>query len=228
MVATPRSWGKRYNRRHARRQPDTHVTAATDNASAQRPLPPITAVILAGGSASRMGGIDKAQLPWQGRRFIDHIIERIAPQSTEILINSNRPDSYAGLSHRIITDPWPESRGPLAGLLAGMEAATTDWVLFVPCDCPQPATDLAQRLWSAIDTASMIAHACVGEDSHYLFCLMHRSLHPALRDYLQQGGRAAHRWMRMQQSRRVAFDDKPEAFLNINSPEAFEALRPRA
>ncbi len=197
-------------------------------------MPPLTAVILAGGSGTRMGGVDKALLPWQGRSFIDHIVERVAPQAAEILINSNRPNPYPALGLPIIGDPWPEQRGPLAGVLAGLEAAAHDWVLFLPCDCPQPAADLAQRLWAAVDDDTMIAHAGTGNDHHYLFCLLHRSLRDDLRAYLQQdepqqdglqqGRRAVHRWMATHNNRCVAFDDEADAFLNINSSAELDTL----
>ncbi len=187
-------------------------------------LPAITAVVLAGGEGSRLGGVDKALLSWRGRTFIERIVECIAPQVALLLINSNRTAPYPGLDIPIVADPWPERRGPLAGVLAGLDAARTEWVLFVPCDCPQPAADLALRLWRAIDDDIDIAHAVVGTDDHYLFCLIRRALRDDLRRYLQQGGRAVHRWLATQRHCRVAFDDEADAFLNINSADELDAL----
>ena len=190
-------------------------------------LPALTAVILAGGSGSRLGGIDKALLRWRGRTFLERIVEQLTPWATQLLINSNRCSHYDGVDLPVIADPWPEARGPLAGLLAGLDAASEAWVLFLPCDCPQPAADLVPRLWRAIasDIDNLdLAYAGVGADSHYLFCLMRRSLRDDLRNYLQQGGRAAHRWMATQRSCRVDFGDAAGAFLNINSPRELNDL----
>lgn len=191
------------------------------------PRPAITAVILCGGSGSRLGGIDKGLLTWRDRSFIELIVERIAPQVSQVLINSNRSTPYPGVELPLVPDPWPDQRGPLAGLLAGLEAATDEWVLFVPCDCPLPAADLTQRLWAAVDEATDLAYAGIGSDNHYLFCLMHRSLCIELRRFLEQGGSAVHRWIATLRSRRVNFDDAAESFLNINSASELESLRKR-
>lgn len=225
MVATPAERSKRYNRAGSNRLPPADRTIMTEKDSAR---PTITAVILAGGSGSRLGGVDKALLSWRGQTFIEQIVERVTPQVTNILINSNRTTRYPGVDLPVIADPWPEQRGPLAGLLAGLDAASEAWVLFLPCDCPQPAADLVQRLWAAvIDTHgdTDIAYAGIGADSHYLFCLVRRSLRDDLRQYLLQGGSAVYRWMSTQRSCRVAFDDEAEAFLNINSTDELDALR---
>ncbi len=228
MVATPAERSKRYNRAGSHRLPRIDHTVMTEKES---PRPAITAVILAGGSGSRLGGVDKALLNWRGQSFIKRIVERVAPQVSNVLINSNRTTRYPGIDLPVIADPWPEQRGPLAGLLAGLDAASDAWVLFLPCDCPQPAADLAQRLWAAVDSDidndTDIAYAGVGADSHYLFCLVRRSLRDDLRSYLLQGGSAVYRWMATQRSRRVAFDDEAEAFLNINSAAELDALRNR-
>lgn len=196
------------------------MTSATSKS-----YPAITAVILAGGSGSRLGGIDKALLQWRGRSFLELIVERIAPQVETILVNSNRSAPYPGIELPVVADPWPDQRGPLAGLLAGLDAAHHDWVLFLPCDCPQPAADLAQRLWVAIDSNTDIAYAGTGSDNHYLFCLIRRSLRDELRGYLELGGRAVHRWLSTQRHRRVSFNDERDAFLNINSTAELNALR---
>ena len=50
----------------------------------------ITGLILAGGKARRMGGIDKGLVPLKGEPMIKHVIKRLNPQVSEILINANR------------------------------------------------------------------------------------------------------------------------------------------
>ena len=47
------------------------------------------AVILAGGRSSRMGGGDKCLLPLGSKPMIAHVLEAIAPQTADILINTN-------------------------------------------------------------------------------------------------------------------------------------------
>ena len=50
----------------------------------------ISAVILAGGRGSRMGGVDKGLVMYQGLPLIEHVLTLIHPQVETILINSKR------------------------------------------------------------------------------------------------------------------------------------------
>lgn len=53
-------------------------------------------VILAGGQASRMGGKDKGLIELNQKPLIEHVIERLSPQTPRILINANRnQDAYS-------------------------------------------------------------------------------------------------------------------------------------
>ena len=49
----------------------------------------IGSVILAGGKASRMGGADKAFLPLAGKPLLAHVLARLAPQVSDIIISAN-------------------------------------------------------------------------------------------------------------------------------------------
>ncbi|MBP9662373.1 MAG: NTP transferase domain-containing protein, partial [Aeromonas sp.] len=53
---------------------------------------PVSAVILAGGRATRMGGDDKGWVPLAGKPLIVHVLERLRPQVDEVLINANRSE----------------------------------------------------------------------------------------------------------------------------------------
>lgn len=83
-----------------------------------------TALILCGGRATRMGGVDKPLQPFQGRALVSHVIDRVAPQTGgRILISANRHlDDYRRLGHPVLPDPLPDFPGPLAGILAGLTA----------------------------------------------------------------------------------------------------------
>lgn len=50
----------------------------------------ITGLLLAGGRALRMGGIDKGLIPFQGKPLIEHAINRLGPQVANLVINANR------------------------------------------------------------------------------------------------------------------------------------------
>ena len=50
----------------------------------------ISAIILSGGRATRMNGVDKGLVTLQNKPLIAHVITRLEPQVDEILINANR------------------------------------------------------------------------------------------------------------------------------------------
>ena len=77
-------------------------------------------VILAGGKASRMGGGDKSLLPLAGRRIIDHVLERLQLQVSDLALNANGdPTRFTEFGLPIVADSVSEFPGPLAGVLAG-------------------------------------------------------------------------------------------------------------
>jgi molybdopterin-guanine dinucleotide biosynthesis protein A len=178
----------------------------------------ITAVILDGGAGSRMGFRDKAWLQWRDHPFIAHIVAGLRAQVGAIAINSNHPERFQALALPLIADPFTDRRGPLAGILAGLEYSSTELVLFAPCDNPLVAPELAQRLQRSLCAGTAdIAYAGVGADEHYLCALIRRNLGASLRRYLEGGGRAVRHWYAGERCCRVNFDDRAEYFANINT-----------
>jgi molybdopterin-guanine dinucleotide biosynthesis protein A len=91
----------------------------------------VTAVILAGGKATRFGGVDKRELVVAGRTIFERQVEALAPCVAEILVSS--PRVIPG--YRTLGDATP-GIGPLAGIAAGLAAATTPWLLVLAGDMP--------------------------------------------------------------------------------------------
>jgi molybdopterin-guanine dinucleotide biosynthesis protein A len=184
----------------------------------------MTAVILAGGAGSRLGGVTKALLRWQGRSFIEHIIERLKPQVGRIVINAPSPEPYRDHGLTTVADPWTERQGPLAGVLAGLGCSATPFTLIVPSDSPNVSPQLAQRLAAAMDSRCDIAFARCGEENHYLFCLLRTELRQELADFMAEGGRAVRRWFERQTALAVDFSDQPDCFINVNRPGEVKLL----
>ena len=86
----------------------------------------VTGVILAGGRATRMGGVDKGLVPIHGRPMIAWVIDALRPQVSDVLINANRNhDRYGEFACPVIDDGDSGFRGPLAGMVSAMQAART-------------------------------------------------------------------------------------------------------
>ena len=95
----------------------------------------LTGIVLAGGRARRLSGVDKGLVTVGGRPLIAWTLAALAPQVGAVLINANRHlERYAEFGYPVVADAIPDYQGPLAGFLAGMPAARTDWIPTLPCD----------------------------------------------------------------------------------------------
>ena len=183
--------------------------------------PQITGVVLAGGLGRRMGGTDKGLQALRGQPMVYWVIERLAPQVDELLINANQNgERYAAFGHRVVPDQIPDFAGPLAGLHAALATATHPLVATAPCDSPFLPADLISRLFSALTAANAdLAVAKTFDQAHPVFCLCRRSVLPHLTEFLESGGRKVDRWYSTLNIVEVAFDDEADAFENINTHE---------
>jgi molybdopterin-guanine dinucleotide biosynthesis protein A len=182
----------------------------------------LAAVILAGGQGRRMGGADKGLVEYRGRPLIEWVLAALAPQVEEIVISANRNlERYAAYGRRVLPDTLPDYPGPLAGVLAALQAVTAvtaDWLLVVPCDTPHLPADLAFRLLGAAQLESV--PLVVAEDEarvHHSCFLVHADQRDHLAGFLARGERAVRHWQAELSSTRVRFD--AAAFANINRPD---------
>ncbi|GAO34971.1 molybdopterin-guanine dinucleotide biosynthesis protein A [Sulfuricella sp. T08] len=188
----------------------------------------ISAVILAGGRARRMGGVDKGLALLNGRPLVAWVLERIAPQVDELFISANRNfDQYRLFGHPALPDVSPDFQGPLAGLLRGMTESAHPLILSVPCDTPFLPGDLVGRLSVALEESGAdIAIPVCGGQIHRAVCLCRCSLLPGLENFLAQGGRRVGEWQSMLRRVEVPFNDE-QAFLNLNTADELTRLGAR-
>jgi molybdopterin-guanine dinucleotide biosynthesis protein A len=179
----------------------------------------VSGIVLAGGLGRRMGGVDKGLQPLNGRPMVAWAIERLAPQVDEILLNANKNlEAYARLGHRVVPDSVGGFAGPLAGLHAGLQAASHPLAVTVPCDSPFLPLDLVGRLKSVLN-GNDLAVAKTGAQAHPVFALVRREVLPHLERFLAGGGRKIDAWYATLAVVEVSFDDQPDAFRNINTLE---------
>ncbi|MEO5764685.1 MAG: molybdenum cofactor guanylyltransferase MobA [Casimicrobiaceae bacterium] len=179
----------------------------------------ITGIVLAGGQGRRMGGVDKGLVELDGQPLAAHALARLAPQVGTILINANQNvERYAAFGHPVVRDAVGGFAGPLAGLHAGMSAATTTHVVTVPCDSPFLPHDLVSRLAQALaERGAQLAVARTFDQPHPVFALVRRDVLPHLGAFLAAGGRKIDAWYAALATVEVAFDDEADAFRNINT-----------
>ncbi|MGY2573269.1 molybdenum cofactor guanylyltransferase MobA [Vibrio sp. C8] len=176
-------------------------------------------VILAGGQATRMGGNDKGLIKLNNKPLIEHVIERLQPQASQILINANRNlDKYSHYG-TVISDSFTGFPGPLGGIHSGLVNAQTDWVGFVPCDSPLISDDLVERFCHAVNDESDIIVAHDGEHSQPVFTLYHKHVLPKLTAFLERGDRKIILLYNDCHTDYVDFSDSPQCFVNLNTPD---------
>ena len=181
----------------------------------------ITGLILAGGRARRMGGIDKGLVDVAGRPLIAWVLDTLTAQTAGIFINANRSQvEYEALGYAVIADRIGGYCGPLAGIAAGLEHCTSDYLVSCPCDSPLVPPDLVSRLQQQLlAEQAEIAVAHNGERLQPVFALLKRSVLASLQTYLDEGGRKIDTWYGQHGMTVVDFSDRPEAFININTAE---------
>jgi molybdopterin-guanine dinucleotide biosynthesis protein A len=185
-------------------------------------------VLLAGGLARRMGGGDKCLVTIGGRTILSHLIERLAPQGSALILNANgNPARFAEFGLPIAPDSLPDHPGPLAGVLAGLRWAqqhrpeVTD-IVTLPADGPFAPRDLVDRLLEA-RAAAVADLACAASDgrNHPPIGLWPVRLADALqRAMIEEEMRKVDRWTARHRLATVEFSCDPiDPFFNANTPE---------
>lgn len=178
----------------------------------------VTAVILAGGLATRMGGIDKGLLDYRGHKLIEHVMHRVAPQVDDIIISSNRNlRVYEGFGLAVVPDGEGEFRGPLGGLAAATGNIESSLILSVACDMPNLPADLVARLRAALGEHE-VAVAATRDGTQNVIALYRSQVCKQLAAYLASGQRKVADWQADLSRVIVQFDDRAE-FININTPQ---------
>ncbi|MFP8954741.1 molybdenum cofactor guanylyltransferase [Natrialbaceae archaeon A-arb3/5] len=112
-----------------------------------------TGVVLAGGHSTRFGERDKAVADLAGTPMIRRVVDRIEPVVDSLVVNCREDQVSAiraaldsGPDASFAVDPVPD-RGPMAGIMTGLRAATTEFAFVVACDMPFVDSDLASHLF---------------------------------------------------------------------------------
>ena len=211
------------------------------SAPAAIPSDQITALLLAGGRGSRMGGVDKGLQNFRGTPLALHALLRLHQQSlppAEVMVNANRNlAAYESFGVSVWPDALPDFAGPLAGFLTGLERCETPYLITLPCDVPNFPLSLCERLAQALQAENAeIAMAAAPEMDNAgdtrvrtqpVFCLLRADLLESLVRFTQGGGRKIDAWTAQHRQVIVPFDapgDDPLAFANVNTLDELRRL----
>ncbi len=190
----------------------------------------VSAAILAGGRARRLGGVDKAALLLGRSRIIDRQLAILTSLAEDVLIVANEATRYAGFQLPVIPDLVPGA-GALGGIYTALEAARHELVVIVACDLPFVTQALLDRL---IVEASDEVDAVVPRSSRGLepLCAVYRKrCAPVVRE------RIDHQMLQVStlpdvlrvrelgpESLRV-YDPDGRLFANVNTPHDYARAR---
>lgn len=188
----------------------------------------LTAIILAGGRGSRLGGQDKGLVVFRDKPMVEHVLEKIKPYCSSLLISANRNQrQYAQYGYPVISDQSEDSaekyQGPLAGIHACLQTVSTDYAITSPCDTPFIAIDYVSRMQTiACRHPGRLIAAKSNTGLEPLFLLLPVDYKSALADYLAQGQRKASTWIQQQNPVLADFSQDrgiTGMFRNINTQE---------
>jgi molybdopterin-guanine dinucleotide biosynthesis protein A len=182
----------------------------------------VSALILAGGRASRLGGVAKHELVVDGAPIFTRQVTVLAPRVAEILVSS--PRDVPG--YRTIRDSI-EGAGPLAGIAAGLVAARTPWLLVVAGDMPYLSGPLVDLMLAARRDDIDAVGVRVGPLPEPLLCVLHTRLSATVEQTVA-AGRFKASGVLTDGAVRVGWIDEPalraidpdlRSLVNINEPE---------
>lgn len=173
-------------------------------------------------------GQDKALKPFLGRPLIERVIERVSRIADELIVTTNRPEDYAFLGLRLVSDLRP-GRGALGGLHTAIASAKTPHVAVVACDMPFASSTLLEagdRILAGGEADVVIAKTDTGfEPLHAVYrrdtCL------PAIEAAIDADEWKVISWFPRVQVHILApdeirrYDPLGLAFWNVNTPEEF-------
>jgi molybdopterin-guanine dinucleotide biosynthesis protein A len=192
------------------------------------PFPDITGALIAGGQATRMGGVAKGLLRLDGRPVLARSLELFGRLFGASLLVVNDPAPYLGFDVPRVADQLP-GRGAPGGLHAALTASVTPWVFSAGCDMPSLSSAGIALLAARRAGALAVVPSWNGrlEPLHALWA---RAALPALERALAEGDLSLQRLATLVEAVIVdpvdwrGVDPGGRAFDNANTPEEADRL----
>jgi molybdopterin-guanine dinucleotide biosynthesis protein A len=190
----------------------------------------MTGIILAGGRANRMGGINKAFIEVGGERLIDRTMRIYRALFGEIIISTNSPLEYLGFDARIVTDIY-KGKGPLGGIHAGLLHATFEHAFVSACDMPYLSEAFIGHIIAQADDHDLVVPVTANgfESLHAIYS---RSCLPVIESQIARDELKVALLFRKFKTREIReedirrFDPEGKLFANINRPDDLKEISP--
>jgi molybdopterin-guanine dinucleotide biosynthesis protein A len=188
------------------------------------------AFVVAGGRSRRMG-CDKALLPWGETDLLGHALARLRAVAHDVRILCGPGRRYFDRGVPVETDLVPDA-GPLAGVLAGLAAATGRPGLFLAVDLPRVSVALLARLLALAEQADAVVPLSSRGPEPLCAVYGPRCLEPIRRCVAAGELKMTSFWpgLRVREVRPeelAPFGDPDDLFRNLNTPADLEEDPPR-
>lgn len=182
----------------------------------------IDVVILAGGQARRMNGINKLLQKFDNKIQLIKIHQHFKSRANQVWVNSHRDHFiYEQIipSIQFFPDDEVGFQGPLMGMKSAWSHVQTDYVLFVPCDVTYIPKKVISRLHQAIQRNPLceVAVVEVNGKALYPFCLLKRSSLATIEKHLECNQRSLKHCFAEMYMQLASFKNQSLFFHSINS-----------
>jgi len=180
-----------------------------------------TAIVLAGGLSTRMGGRSKSNLLIDGIPMIEHIVRKLQGHFDQILISANPNQDFGFLENaQVVIDLEPEL-GPLMGLFTCLEASDSYINFVTTCDNPNPDINLIRKMIEIVGKHDAIVPKSPTGKVDPLFAVYKKSVAEKARKLLDKDIRKV---MLLLENLDVTYleTNSESAIININNPGDYE------
>ena len=192
----------------------------------------ILGIILAGGKSSRFGE-DKSIAKLGDKTLLDHTINKIENEFTEILLISNNKEfNFKNNKIHVVEDCIKGQLGPLVGILTAMKWVIINkknykWIASFPCDTPFFDIKLISELKIKVkETSKKLIFLNSNKKRHNIFGLWSMDLIEILEKDIKNSFRKVELWADKIGYENINInEEKFDKFLNINTKKDLEKAK---
>ena len=192
----------------------------------------ILGIILAGGKSSRFGE-DKSIAKLGDKTLLEHTINKIENEFTEILLISNNKEfNFKNNKIHVVEDCIEGQLGPLVGILTAMKWVLKNkkkykWIASFPCDTPFFDTKIINELKIKVkETSKKLIFLNSNKKRHNIFGLWSIDLIEILEKDIKNSFRKVELWADKIGYENINInEEKFDRFLNINTKKDLEKAK---
>lgn len=188
-----------------------------------------SAIVLAGGRASRLGGVNKARLEVGGSPLLERVLDSVSPLASQLIVVGHLAGDLASGRAEVVPDLFADG-GSLGGILTGLIYSKHDLAIVVGCDMPYLSTDLLRLILESSHGWDVTVPR-IGPYQEALHAAYRRGCIPVLLDSLESGKRRIVDCYTRVRTREIPeeelrrLDPELRSFVNVNTPEDLERAR---